>query len=81
LEITQNKAMPDLDVFNGCDSETVFDGDRTQANSSEARALWSRMQQEMRRNGVDGAISYLEAEFTRITEHLRRELARLNANG
>lgn len=73
--------MPNLDIFDGCDSETVFDGVRKSANTSEARALWSRMQQEMKRKGVDGAISYLEAEFTRITEHLRRELPRLDTDG
>ena len=72
--------MPELDIFNGCSAETVFDGVRTSANKSDSRALWSRMQQEMKLKGVDGAISYLEAEFTRIAEHLRRELARLDAD-
>jgi hypothetical protein len=77
----RNETMPELNIFKGCDSETVFDGVRASVNTSEARALWGRMQQEMKLKGVDGAISYLDAEFTRITEHLRRELSRLDADG
>lgn len=69
----------DLEVFKGCDAETVFEGVRSAVNTPESRTLWNRMHEELRRNGVDGAISYLEGEFTRIAESLRRELTRIEA--
>jgi hypothetical protein len=69
--------MPDPIEFNHCDTETVFKEVRTAAVTTEARSLWDKLESEINRNGVDGAVSYLEGELRRIEETLTRELARL----
>jgi hypothetical protein len=66
--------------FKGCDAATVFEEVRKNTGTQEARSLWNRLLQEMERAGVDGALSYLEVEFQRISENLERELVRLEAD-
>lgn len=67
--------------FEGCDSEAVFCDVTAKARSAEARTLWTRMLGELQRNGVDGATSYLEAEFNQIRDDLTGEIQRLKAEG
>lgn len=71
--------MPDIPPFQGCDAETVFREVASKVRSPEERTLWNRMLEEIKRNGVDGAVSYLEGEFTRVKEELSQELNRLKA--
>lgn len=65
--------------FKGCDSETVFSDVTANARSVEARKLWVRTFDELKRNGVDGAVGYLEEEFNRIRDDLRAEIQRLES--
>lgn len=70
--------MPLHDVeFRGCDAATVFAEVSTAAESEEAQSLWDRLLQEMGKHRVDGAVSYLVAEFEGLAESLNRELTRL----
>lgn len=73
--------MPDQLRFDGCDSETVFRNVTAKAQSPEARTLWGRMLTELRRNGVDGSISFLEGEFSQLEADLTAELQRLKSEG
>jgi hypothetical protein len=66
--------------FKDCDTAAVFAEVRPKTETQEARSLWNRLLPEIERNGVDGAVSYLEGEFDRIGEQLDRELARLAAD-
>jgi hypothetical protein len=68
------------DNFKGCDSRTVFDEVRSKLTSAKERTLWGSMRQEMIRGGVNGATSYLEGEFARISAQLRREIDRLKVD-
>ena len=69
--------MPEEVKFKNCDRAAVFAEVRRKTETQEARSLWNRLLPEMERNGVDGAVSYLEGEFDRIGERLEQELARL----
>ncbi len=71
--------MAHVSSFDGCDAETVFGEVAKKVQSTEARTLWYKMLEEIKRNGVDGAVSYLEAEFTQIKEELCREIDRLKS--
>jgi len=71
--------MPDPSPFEGCDSETVFDQVTKGVTSAEVRTLWTRMLQEIRRNSLAAAVSYLESEFDRTRSDLLRELDRLGS--
>jgi hypothetical protein len=53
---------------------------RRKTETEEARSLWNRLLPEIERNGISGAVTYLEGEFDRIGEQLDRELARIAAN-
>jgi hypothetical protein len=66
--------------FKDCDTAAVFAEVGRKTETQEARSLWNRLLPEIERNGVDGAVSYLEGEFDRIEEQLDRELARLAAD-
>lgn len=59
-----------------CDAESVFGEVAKRLHEPESIALWMRMRSEMERNGVPGAISYLESEYTRLREHFEQELNR-----
>jgi hypothetical protein len=72
--------MPEDLEFKDCDTAAVFAEVDRKTETQEARSLWNRLLPEIRRNGVDGAMSYLEGEFDRIGERLEWELARLNAD-
>jgi hypothetical protein len=65
--------------FQNCDAEAVFEAVKSKVHSSEARSLWGRMREEIKRAGVDGAVSYIEGEFARLREDLKHEIARLEA--
>jgi len=69
--------MPDDPGFKGCDSATVFAEVSSSAESEETQSLWQRLLQEMEKQRVDGAISYLATEFQQLGERLNRELIRL----
>jgi hypothetical protein len=69
--------MPEDLEFKDCDTAAVFAEVGRKTETQEARSLWNRLLPELKRNGVDGAVSYLEGEFDRIGEQLERELARL----
>lgn len=60
--------------FNGCDAEAVLNYVNSHMRSVELASLWERMCQEIKRNGSDGAISYLRAEFARIKKILEKEI-------
>jgi hypothetical protein len=60
--------MPDELEFKDCDTATVFAEVRRETETQEARSLWNRLLGEIERNGVDGAVTYLEGEFDRIGE-------------
>lgn len=62
--------------FEQCDADFVFGEVAKRLQSPESSALWSRMRSEMERNGVGGAISYLESEFTRLREKFQQEIER-----
>jgi hypothetical protein len=66
-------------IFKDCDAETVFDAVKSKVHSSEARSLWGRMREEIKRAGIDGAVSYAEGEFARLREKIDHEIARLTA--
>lgn len=72
--------MKDIPDFGGCDATTVFEDVLQSTVSDESRSLWQRLLVEMQRKGVDGALSYLEAEVARIGENLDRELTGLEAS-
>jgi hypothetical protein len=67
------------DDFKGSDSRTVFSTVRSNLKNAKERTLWSSMRQEIDRSGVNGAISYLEGEFARVSAQLRREIDRIKA--
>jgi hypothetical protein len=69
--------MPHDAEFRGCDAATVFAEVGSAAESEETQSLWDRLLQEMEKRRVDGAVSYLSAEFQRLAESLERELTRL----
>jgi hypothetical protein len=62
-------------VFQDCSSEHVFSLITSQVTTPELRTLWARMREEMSRQGVDAATSYLGDEFTRLRTELGEELA------
>jgi hypothetical protein len=66
-----------MDDFEGCDSNTVFRAVRSNLANAKERTLWGSMRQEIDRSGVNGAISYLEGELTRVSAQLRHEIDRL----
>jgi hypothetical protein len=65
------------DLFPGCDSETVFAEVTSEVTTPEARALWTRLRDEIERRGIQGAVSHLQSEFSLIALRLRSELERL----
>ena len=69
--------MPQDVEFRGCDAATVFAEVSSAAESEETQSLWDRLLEEMAKHRVDGAASYLEAEFQRLAASLDRELTRL----
>jgi hypothetical protein len=71
--------MAHVPGFEGCDAETVFSKIVTKVQSTEARTLWGKLLEEIKRNGVNGAVSYLETEFTQVKEDIRREIDRLKS--
>lgn len=80
-QFDEGEGMTEALQFQGCDSETVFREVSAKARSAEARTLWARMLGELQRNGVDGATSFLEAEFDQIRDDLKAEIQRLKAEG
>ena len=62
-------------VFVECSSDYVFSQITTHITTPELRTLWARMQEEMSRQGVEMAKSYLGGEFTRLKAELEQELA------
>jgi hypothetical protein len=66
--------------FKDCDTTKVFDDVSRNCDSDETRSLWNRLIQEMSAKKVDGAESYLAAEFQRLRENLEQELDRLEAD-
>jgi hypothetical protein len=62
-------------VFRECSSEHVFAKITSQVSTPELRALWARMQEEIRRQGVEAAGSHLGGDFTRLKAELGKELA------
>jgi hypothetical protein len=69
-----NKANSDT-PFQSCSAERVFWEISAQTDTPEIRALWTRLQDEIQRQGVSAARTYLDAEFTTLKEELDRELA------
>ena len=49
--------MSEAIEFKHCDAATVFEEVRKAAVTREARSLWDKLQSEITRNGVDGAVS------------------------
>jgi hypothetical protein len=72
--------MPEDLEFKDCDTAAVFAEVGRKTETEEARSLWNRLLPEIMRNGVDGAVSYLDGEFDRIGEQIERELVRLAAD-
>ena len=62
-------------MFADCSAEHVFIEISTKITTSELRALWVRLQEEIRRQGVGASATYLGGEFTRLKEELTRELS------
>lgn len=60
--------------FQDCSAERVFADMSAQMAASEVRALWLRLKTELDRQGVAGATTYLNAEFTRLRGDLIKEL-------
>jgi hypothetical protein len=63
-------------VFPNCTSEHVFSEMAGEIRTPEARALWSRLHEEVKRQGVGAAETYLSVEFTRLKEEFAKELSR-----
>ena len=72
--------MAEEPKFKNCDTAAVFAEVGRKTETQEARSLWNRLLPEIKRNGVDGAVSYLEGEFDHIGEQLEQELVRLAAD-
>jgi len=62
-------------LFPDCNAEHVFVEVNAKIKTSEMRALWVRLQEEIRRQGVGASTTYLGGEFTRLKEDLKRELS------
>lgn len=67
--------------FQDCDTAAVFAKVTSTATSSEVRSLWARVSDEIQRDGIDAAISYLDSEFDDAAMTLARELERHPKNG
>jgi hypothetical protein len=61
-------------VFPECTAEHVFSQITSQVATPDVRTLWARMQEEMNRQGVGAAATYLGGEFMRLKEELAQEL-------
>lgn len=68
--------MTPLPVFGDCDAEHVFREVTKKAKSQEVRALWKRLQSEIKRQGVGAAVTYVEGEFDRLRQDFISELER-----
>jgi len=64
-----------LPTFPECTAEHVFNEINSQAGTQEARSLWGRMQEEIKRPGCGGCRDVSEREFTRLKQEFTRELS------
>ena len=62
-------------LFPDCSAEHVFSEINTKIKTSEVQALWVRLQEEIRRQGVGASGTYLGSEFTLLKQELTRELS------
>jgi len=69
--------MDEAAAFNDCSAEYVFGEVGKRLASPETRALWMRLLDEMKRQGIGASISYMEGEFTRLREEFTHEVSRL----
>ncbi len=71
--------MSDIPEFTNCDADYVFAEISKKLLSSETRALWSRLHNEIRRKGASAAATYLHGEFDRNAQDFAAELERAKA--
>ena len=67
--------VPSQNPFEDCSAERVFSEISAQIETPQVRTLWLRLETELKRQGVGGATTYLNAEFTHMKENLNRELS------
>jgi hypothetical protein len=72
--MSSNSQPEPTPAFPDCTAEHVFNEINSQVGSAEARALWGRMQAEIKRQGTGAATTYLAGEFTRLKQEFKREL-------
>jgi hypothetical protein len=61
-------------IFSQCTAEHVFAEITSQVATSDVRGLWTRIQEEIKRQGVGASATYLGGEFVRFKEEFAREL-------
>lgn len=60
--------------FRNCTSKQVFEEVTKMLDSDDTRSLWSRVQREFRRKGVQAVGTYLDSEFTQLQQAFERDL-------
>ena len=71
--------MPKDPRFVGSDAESVFKQVSQIVRSSEARSLWERLRDEMRKKKTPAsAAEYLRSSFTEISKRLEKEIERVS---
>ena len=60
--------------FEGCDADAVFAEISKRFSSSEARALWERLRDEIGRKNIRAAQTYLDGEFSRLKQELETKI-------
>ena len=61
--------------FADCSADNVFAEISARASTPELRTLWTRLQDEIGRDGVGASAAYLSGEFTRLKQEFTRELS------
>jgi len=70
-----NNFAPPKPPFTDCTADHVFAELSAALSTSDVRTLWTRLQEEIKRQGVGASATYLGGEFARLKQEFIQELA------